>query len=298
MVLMNTVQVPVTSPITFPGLNLTINWNANVFPGTSIGILSNIRWYGVLIAFGFLLAVIYCNRRCAQFGVTQDQILDMLICAVPASIVCARAYYCLFYWELFADDPISCLYIWNGGIAIYGAVIGAAAAAVLYCRIKKVPLGAMLDVGALGLLIGQCIGRWGNFMNREAFGGETASALRMGLIDINGKLAYYHPTFLYESVWNLLGFVLLHFYSKKRKFDGELFWLYVAWYGFGRGWIEGLRTDSLMLFATGIRVSQLLGFVSCAAALGIWLFIRIRKKPEAEGLYVRRSKAQQEEKIG
>ena len=288
MFLTATVLVPPSSPITFPSLGLTITWCERVFPNATIPFLANIRWYGVLIALGFTLAVIYGNVRCKEFGVTQEQILDMLLCAVPSAIICARAYYCIFYWELFKDDPISCLYIWEGGIAIYGAIIGAIGAVLLYCRFSKAPLGSMMDLGSLGLLIGQSVGRWGNFMNREAFGAETSSFLRMGLVDYSGKLAYYHPTFLYESVWNLIGFVLLHFYSKKRKYDGEVFTLYVAWYGFGRGLIEGLRTDSLMLFSTGIRVSQLVGFASCLAALTTWCFIRIYRRPTGENLYVRR----------
>lgn len=286
MLLTATVLVPPSSPITFPSLGLTITWSERVFPNAAVPIISNIRWYGVLIALGFLLAVVYANRRCKQFGVTQEQILDMLLAAVPAAIVCARIYYCVFYWELFEDDPISCLYIWEGGIAIYGAILGAVAAVLLYCRFSKVPLGPMVDIGALGLLIGQSVGRWGNFMNREAFGAETTSFFRMGLIDYSGKLAYYHPTFLYESLWNLLGFLLLHFYSKKRKYDGEIFTLYVVWYGFGRGLIERLRTDSLMLFSTGIRVSQLVGFVSCLTALAAWCYVRLYRRPTGDNLFV------------
>ena len=140
-----------------------------------------------------------------------------------------------------------------------------------------------MDIGSLGLLIGQMIGRWGNFMNREAFGAETDSFLKMG-IEVGGAVRYWHPTFLYESVWNLVGFVLLHFYSKRRKFDGEVFALYVAWYGLGRAWIEGLRTDSLYLFGTGIRVSQLLAAVSCVAAVAYVVWRRCKKTDGA--LYV------------
>lgn len=278
------------SEITFPGLGIAVNPDPTALTLGSI----HIQWYGVLIALGFILAVFYCNRRAKQFGITEDQLLTMLICAVPASIVCARAYYCIFNWSAYADDPISCLYIWEGGIAIYGAILGAVAAVVIYCLCAKVNLGAMLDIGGLGLPIGQAIGRWGNFMNREAHGVVTDSFLRMGLADKNGVVTYYHPTFLYESLWNALGFVLLHFYSKKRKYDGEVFTLYVAWYGLGRCAIEGLRTDSLWIFDTGIRASQLLGGVSCLVALGLWIWKRWIKKPTGEKLYVNRVNAEKE----
>lgn len=276
------------SPILFPGLGLELNPGVSVFPA-HWPILGNIHWYGLIIAIGFLLAVFYGNRRAKEFGITEDQLLSMLLCAVPSAIVCARAYYCLFNWSNFADNPISCLYIWQGGIAIYGGVIGAVAAVALYCKFAKVKFGAMVDIGGLGLLIGQSIGRWGNFMNREAFGGVTDSFLRMGLYDTAGNLAFYHPTFLYESLWNAVGFVLLHFWSKKRRYDGEVFTLYVAWYGLGRFFIEGLRTDSLYLFGTGIRVSQLLAIVSCVGAIAVFIVKRVYQKPSVEDLWVNRT---------
>lgn len=268
--------------IYFPDLNLELNPNQVAF--SLFG--KDVYWYGIIIALGFSLAVIYGLTRAKDFGLTQDNILDMLFAAVPTAIVCARAYYCVFNWKLYADDPISVLYIWEGGLAIYGAVIGAVVAVVLFCRIKKLPFGPYSDVGSIGLLIGQMVGRWGNFMNREAHGEVYGGFLKMGIDNGAGDIVYYHPTFLYESVWNLIGFILLHFYSKRRKFDGEVFILYVAWYGLGRAWIEGLRTDSLYLFGTGIRVSQLLAVVSFVAAVGVLGYIRIVKKPGPENLYV------------
>lgn len=277
------VRIPSNSPISFPNLGIEVcpqEMAISITEGWGI------HWYGILIAAGFVLAVLYALRRVRQFGLTQDHILDMLFYAVPVSVICARAYYCIFYWENYRDDPISVLYIWEGGIAIYGAVIGAVAAVLLYCKLKKVPVGPMFDIGALGLMIGQMIGRWGNFVNREAFGSETDSFLKMGLQDQFGNVAYYHPTFFYESAWNFAGFVLLHFYSKRRKFDGEIFALYVAWYGLGRSWIEGLRTDSLYLFGTGIRVSQLLAVCSCVAAI-VYLVYK-RNRVADNNLYVNR----------
>ncbi len=276
------------SPILFPNLGIRVDPNQLVFPG--VPVLGNIHWYGLIIGFGLVLAAIYGMKRAKQFGLTDDHILTMLLFAVPIAIVCARAYYCIFYWELFEHDPISCLYIWDGGIAIYGAIIGAVATAVVYCKVTKISVGAMMDIGALGLLIGQSIGRWANFFNRVAFGEVTDSFLKMGLYDLGGNLNYYHPTFFYESVWNAVGFILLHFYSKRRKFDGEVFTLYAAWYGIGRFLIEGLRTDSLYLFSTGIRVSQLVGIVSFVAGVLFFLYMRLVKKADGSKLYVNQQK--------
>ena len=270
--------------ITFPNLGISVNPSRVAF--NVLG--KDIYWYGIIIAAGFLLAVIYAMRRAPSFGLTEDNILDMLFVAVPLAIVCARLYYCIFYWDLYRDNPIAILYVWEGGLAIYGGVIGAVIGVAIFCRVKKLPIGPLLDVGGLGLLIGQMIGRWGNFMNREAHGAVTDSFFKMGIADAAGNVTYYQPTFLYESVWNLVGFVALHFYSKRRKFDGEVFLLYLAWYGLGRAWIEGLRTDSLYLFNTGIRVSQLLAALSCVAAIAVLVYVRVVRKPQPEKLYVNR----------
>ena len=248
----------------------------------------NIYWYGIIIALGFLLAVIYMMRRAPVFGLTQDDLLDEVLWAVPIGVICARLYYCIFYWELYAANPISVLYIWEGGLAIYGGVIGGAITILVLSRVKKIPTGVMLDVAAMGVLIGQIFGRWGNFMNREAHGAVTDSFFKMGLMDASGAVTYYHPTFLYESVWNLAGFIALHFLTKKRRFDGQIMLSYLAWYGLGRVWIEGLRTDSLYLFGTGIRVSQLVAALCVVFAGGALAYILIKKKPNPEQLYVNR----------
>ena len=272
------------SPISFPNLGITVDPNPVAF--TVFG--KDIYWYGIIIALGFLLAVIYMMRRAPVFGLTQDDVLDEVLWAVPIGVICARLYYCIFYWELYADNPISILYIWEGGLAIYGGVIGGAITILAVSRVKKIPTGVMLDVAAMGVLIGQIFGRWGNFMNREAHGTVTDSFFKMGLVDASGAVTYYHPTFLYESVWNLVGFLALHFLTKKRKFDGQIFLSYLTWYGLGRVWIEGLRTDSLYLFSTGIRVSQLVAALCVVFAGGALVFILIRKKPDPEKLYVNR----------
>lgn len=268
--------------ISFPGLGLSFNPSRVAF---SIG-SKPIYWYGIIIAAGFLLAVYYAMRRADQFGLTQDNIIDMLICAVPLAIVGARAYYCLFSWNLYKDDPIRVLYIWEGGLAIYGGVIGAVIGLFLYTKAKKVKTSALLDIGGLGLLIGQSIGRWGNFMNREAFGAQTDSFLRMGLTDANGATIYVHPTFLYESVWNAIGLLILHFYSKRRKFDGQIFLMYLGWYGLGRMFIEGLRTDSLYVGASNLRVSQLLAGICFLAVVIFLVYDKIFREHDPENLYV------------
>ena len=267
--------------ISFQSLGLTMN------PPRSIEIGSfSIYYYGILIALGMGLAVLYASRRSREFGIKEDDLLDGVLWVTPFAIICARAYYCAFTWESYAANPISVLDIRSGGLAIYGGVIGAAVGVTVFCRRRKISLPALLDLCALGFLIGQSIGRWGKFFNREAFGAETASFLRMGLMSAySGKVTYYHPTFLYESLWNAAGFLLLHKLSKKRKFDGQIALSYAAWYGLGRTFIEGLRTDSLYLGP--FRVSQLLAAVSCIAAVLV-LVLQMRKKHDSEALYVNR----------
>ena len=243
-------------------------------------------WYGLIIAIGLTLAVIYALRSRNRFGLTEDNILDMLICAVPSAIVCARIYYVVFNYDLYRGNFLDVFKIWNGGIAIYGAVIGGMLAVVIFCKIKKISIGAMLDVGALGLLIGQAIGRWANFINREAYGSTTTLPWKMGLTS-GTKTIYVHPTFLYESLWNIIGFIIIHNISKKhRKFDGQIFAMYIAWYGFGRFFIEGLRTDSLYLFSTGLRVSQILAIITFGIAVIYLLYMLMRRENRPEDLYV------------
>ena len=259
----------------------------------SVGPL-NIHMYGIIIAVGLVLAVIYALSRRKEFGLTEDDLIDGVLLIVPVSIIFARAYYCIFSWDEFAADPASVFYIWHGGLAIYGGVIGALMGIIAYCYFKKLKIGAVLDIVALGFLIGQAIGRWGNFFNREAFGAETETFLRMGLFNpYTQKYTYYHPTFLYESLWNLAGFVLLHFLSKKRRYDGQIALGYAAWYGLGRAMIEGLRMDSL--YIGSFRVSQLLAAVSCLAALGVLVSMSFRKHDPAELFVNQRAALEQAE---
>ena len=260
--------------ISFPGLGIEID-PVRAF---RIGPL-NIHMYGLIIACGLIAAVLYACRRSKQFGLKEDDIIDGVLWVTPFAILCARAYYCAFSWDMYRDNPISVLYIWEGGLAIYGGVLGALVGVTVFCLIKKIRIGALLDLVALGFLIGQSAGRWGNFFNREAFGAPTESFFRMGLLNTyTGQVEYYHPTFLYESVWNLCGFVLLHFLSKKRRYDGQIALGYAAWYGLGRAMIEGLRMDSLGWGP--FRVSQLLAAVSCIAAVTVLLVNHFRPHGE------------------
>ncbi|MBR4744934.1 MAG: prolipoprotein diacylglyceryl transferase [Oscillospiraceae bacterium] len=266
-----------TIPISFP----MFGEDAIINPSTHFTVFGkNIYWYGVLIAVGFILAVLYAMKRSKEFGLTQDNILDCLIVATPAGIIGARLYYVIFNpADYFGPGKWgNIVKIWEGGLAIYGGIIATVLAVFLVCRKKKISMLSMMDVVSLGFLIGQCIGRWGNFFNREAYGAETDVFCRMGLHYSSGTV-YVHPTFLYESLWNLIGFVILHFVSKKhRRFKGQIFISYLGWYGLGRYFIESLRTDSLYLGSTDIRVSQLLAAV-CFGASVIFLIAALRRVP-------------------
>ena len=276
--------------ISFPTFGIEINPPRSF----SVGPLT-VHFYGLIIATGLMLAVLYCCKRANQFGLKEDDILDGVLWVTPFAILCARIYYCAFSWQEYAADPISVLYIWNGGIAIYGGVLGAVIGVAVFCRIKKLKLATVLDVVLLGFLIGQSMGRWGNFFNREAFGAPTETWLRMGLFNtLTGSWEYYHPTFLYESLWNAAGFVFLHFLSKKRKYDGQIALSYAAWYGLGRSFIEGLRMDSL--YWGPFRVSQVLAAISCIAAVSVLLWQHF-KPHDPENLLVNQVNDQKNEEM-
>ena len=262
-----------TNLVQFPGLGLSFELSRVAF---SIGGM-DIYWYGVCIAFGLCLALVFAFRRCTEFGIDADSMVDVILIGVVLGIASARLYYVAMAPYNY-DTIWDVLAVRDGGLAIYGGIIAGVLTAVAVCKIKEIRIPAFLDLGCFGLLIGQLMGRWGNFFNREAFGSETTAFLRMGLTTAKGTI-YVHPTFLYESLWNLAGLLILHFWTKKgkRKFDGQVFLLYVLWYGVGRFFIEGLRSDSLYLGGTGIRVSQLLAAVSAAAAL--ILLIMLGRKP-------------------
>ena len=273
--------------ISFPMLG---DWSVN--PPYSFTVFGfEIYFYGVIIAAAFILAALFCARKAAEFGLTSDDLFDLVIWLIPACIIGARLYYVLFKLDYFAANPSKIFSLRDGGLAIYGGIIAGIITGIVWSRRKKIPVFAVGDLAAFGLLIGQAVGRWGNFINREAFGAETDVFCRMGLTMPGQETLYVHPTFLYESLWNLGGLIILCVLSKlgKRKYDGQFFWTYILWYGLGRSWIEGLRTDSLYIGSTGIRVSQLLAAVSALTAL-IVLIVNAKKARKPEDMFVNRKK--------
>ena len=277
----------------FDGLGIDFNLPSVAF--TVFG--HDIHWYGVIIAFGFALAVLYGGRGAYKWKMSLDGMTDVLIWGTIFGIVFARLYYVAFEWDYYAKHLNEIPAIWNGGIAIYGGIIGALIGAAIGCKIGKINFLNLLDLGALGLLIGQGIGRWGNFFNQEAFGTNTDTALfRMWSPKIRDTLAAsadalaakgikvdpasaVHPTFLYESVWCIFSFIVLHIIVKHfRRFKGEVFMLYGILYGTERMIVEGMRTDSLYIGATNIRVSQLLSAIIVIVALAFFTYFMIRYK--------------------
>ena len=278
----------------FDGLGIDFDLPSVAF---SIGTYE-VHWYGIVIAFGFALAVLYGGRMAYKWKMSLDGMTDVLLWGTVFGIIFARAYYVFFQWDYYSLHPGEIIAIWNGGIAIYGGIIGAIIGAAIGCKAGKINFQNLLDLGALGLLIGQGIGRWGNFFNQEAFGTNTETALfRMWSakirdtlsadqadllakgIEVNPEQAV-HPTFLYESVWCLLVFAMLHIIvTKHRKFKGEVFLLYGIFYGLERMIVEGMRTDSLYIANTTIRVSQLLSAV-IVVVFAVWLitmFVKLKK---------------------
>jgi len=243
-----------------------------------------VHWYGVIIASAVVIAVALAVQEGQKRGIRPDDIYDMILWALPFTLIAARAYYVIFQWSYYSQNPGEIIRIWDGGIAIYGGLIGAGIVVVLFCRSRFIPTWLMLDIAAPTVIMGQGIGRWGNFMNQEAFGRVTSLSFLQGLhlpdwiisqMYIQG--AYRQPTFLYESVWDLLGFVLLMVTRHRTKLykQGDVFLAYVAWYAFGRFFTEGMRTDSLMLFNV-IRVSQALSVVLFLGGIGLLIWRRHR----------------------
>jgi len=306
--------------VAFPGLGLGFALNRVAF--TILG--RPIYWYGIIIGCGFLLAVMLCSRWAPRFGISSDNVMDLLIAAVPMALIGVRAYYVVFNLDLYrrADGSLdwgAIVRFSDGGLAIYGAIIASAIVLLIFCRVKKLSFLAFADLGVHGLLIGQCIGRWGNFMNVEAYGGLTRLPWRMCSESIANQLwsqglleseeAYFavldgtlgvHPTFFYESMWNLVGIFLIYFMGRyARKFDGQLFLTYLFWYGAGRFWIEGLRTDSLYffgleLFGIPLRTSQMVALASAVVG-GAVLIWQLTKKHDPNKLFVNRVNLTQEQ---
>lgn len=241
-----------------------------------------IYWYGLIIATGAFLGFILATKESVRLGLHKDTFADLLIWAVPVALISARIYYVLFSWEYYSQHPGKIIAIWEGGIAIHGALIGAVATTVVYTRIKGLSFWKIADIAAPSIILGQAIGRWGNFMNQEAHGGQVTRELLEGLflpefiinqMYING--IYYHPTFLYESIWNIIGFVVLLLLRKTAIRRGEMFLSYVIWYSVGRYFIEGMRTDSLML-AEGLRMAQVISIVLILGSIALIIYRRYK----------------------
>ncbi len=270
------------SHVVFPKLGLDLLMNRAAF--SIFG--KEIYWYGIIIAVGFALAVLYAMTHAKSFGLTGDQVVDYLIWGTVFAIIGARLYYVIFSFDSYKNDLLSIFYIWEGGIAIYGAVIGAFASGFVVSKIKKLNRYKIFDLAAIGFLIGQIVGRWGNFVNAEAYGKAFASQnvadlpfWAMGIGDTS--VTYVHPIFLYESLWNLLGLIVIFLLIKPHiSFGGEILVFYVGWYGFGRFFTEGLRGgDELYFFSTNIRVSQMLSVLLflTSVAIFIWKFTHKEK---------------------
>lgn len=267
--------------IQFPGLNISLEINRIAF--TVLG--KDVYWYGIIIAIAVLAAAYYALREAKRVGIDVNSMVDIITYGLIFAIIGARLYFVLFnlknyssFWDIFK--------IWEGGIAIYGGIIGGIVAGYIYCRKKKLPFLKALDVSAISFLIGQMIGRWGNFVNQEAYGSLTNLPWRMTIYDEYGTLISVHPTFFYESLWNGIGIIILTLYKRKKKFEGELFALYVAWYGLGRAWIEQLRVDSLP-YNGSFKISQIVAVLSCIISVCIIIYYRNKlKRKEISNRYL------------
>ena len=260
------------SAISFPILgNIIFN------PPASVSIFGReIYFYGIFIAIAFMLAIHWCIKHAKYLSLTVDDVYDVVIWLLPASILGARLYYVLFRLDYYLKYPVEIIAVWEGGLAVYGGVLAGVLVILLMAHRKHFSALSMLDLIAPACMLGQAIGRWGNFTNREAYGRVTDVFCRMGLQMNNGEFVYVHPTFLYESLWNLAGFCFLSVFITcgRRRYPGQCMLIYFFWYGLGRAWIEGLRTDSLMIGSTGIRISQLLSVLF--ALVSVILLIKNR----------------------
>lgn len=282
--------------VTFAGIDHIFNVSS-VFCEFTIGDrLFTIKWYGVIIAFGFTLAVLFGGRMAYKWKMDLNKMIDILIYGTIGGIIGARLYYCVFKWDYYSQHLLEIPQIWHGGLAIYGGIIGGVIAAFITAKVIKLNFLNLLDLAGMSFLIGQGIGRWGNYANQEAFGANTNGTIGM----MSEKVTEYiireqaslpgvnpyqpvHPTFFYESVWCIVGFIVLYIVCKKfRKFSGQIFLGYGIWYGLGRMIIEGMRTDSLYISGTDIRVSQLLSFIMVVVCtvISIILIIKYTKNPK------------------
>lgn len=282
--------------INFPNLGIYLN-----HVGKNISIFGfSIAYYGIVIVTGMMIAIWIAQREAKRTGQNPDQYLDLAMIGIAAGIAGARIYYVAFAWDYYKDDLLSIFNIRQGGLAIYGGIIGACIAVVIYSRKKKQSFGLLMDTASMSIVFGQIMGRWGNFFNREAFGDYTNNLFAMQLpvsavraneitqkmwdhvVTVNGvEYIQVHPTFLYESLWNVAVLLFLFWFRKRKKFNGEVFLMYLIGYGLGRIWIEGLRTDQLLLPVVGFPVSQLLS--GCLVVFCTMIIVWKRKKIAAGG---------------
>ncbi|WP_146553569.1 prolipoprotein diacylglyceryl transferase [Rummeliibacillus sp. SL167] len=247
----------------------------------------SVRWYGIIIACGIIIAYFVGQREMIKRGFNEEILTDLLIWAVPISIICARIYYVTFEWPYYAAHPDEIIQIWHGGIAIHGALIGAFVTAIIFSHKRGISFWKIADILAPSLIIGQIIGRWGNFMNQEAYGGVVERSFLENLhlpnwlieqMNVNGF--YHHPTFLYESVWNLIGLIILLVLRKVNPQRGEIFLTYIIWYSFGRFFVERMRTDSLLI--GDLRMAQIVSLVGLVLGVIILIYRRLNIKPPVQ----------------
>ena len=282
--------------VSFPGLGIE-PFHMDRIAFSLFGI--NVNWYGLIITCGMILAVLYALWHAKHEGVKSDHIIDLALALIFCGVIGARLYYVIMefdqylvtggtFWQNLGGTLYNCIAIWNGGLAIYGGIIAGFLAALVVARAKRIPFPVIADIAGPAVMVGQIIGRWGNFVNVEAFGAETALPWRMGVLySFNDGVSFVsekfvHPTFIYESLWNLVGLILITYFYKKKKFHGQMFLTYMTWYGFGRMLIEGLRADSL--YVGSIRISQLVGFVTfvIGVVLMVYNLRKIKKKTLSE----------------
>ena len=282
--------------VSFPGLGIE-PFHMDRIAFSLFGI--DVNWYGLIITCGMILAVLYALWHAKHEGVKTDDIIDLALALIFCGVIGARLYYVIMEFDQYlvsggtflqnlGGTLYNCIAIWNGGLAIYGGIIAGFLAAMVVARAKRIPFPVIADIAGPAVMVGQIIGRWGNFVNVEAFGAETTLPWRMGVLySFNDGVSFVsekfvHPTFIYESLWNLLGLILITYFYKKKKFHGQMFLTYMTWYGFGRMLIEGLRADSL--YVGSIRISQLVGFVTfvVGAVLIIYNLQRVKKKSLSE----------------
>lgn len=279
--------------IRFPNLGISLE---HVGKTILIGGFS-IAYYGIIIAFGMVAGFLMASWQAKRLNQDREMVLDLALWDIIFAVISARLYYVLFSWDYYSQNPMEIFNIRGGGMAIYGGVIGGVITTFVFARIKKLSFYELLDIACTGLLVGQIFGRWGNFFNREAFGGYTDNLFAMQLKrsdvragDVTRELLSHivtldgveyiqvHPTFLYESLWNIVVLIIILWYTRKRKFKGQLFLMYLCGYGLGRFWIEGLRVDQLKLFGTQLAVSQLLSGILCVGSFSVLFYQWVKRK--------------------